>query len=599
MKFNTKFLLLSAIFAFKLVASEELQDNLEENIKNDEPSSQKVLYDDIKQEDVLEAAKKIKLEDFTKLKVEDAIFWEQFTDETIPRWVTSKVKKIGDFGEEDFQYSGEWAFEEPQVYKGVNGDKGLVAKSPARHHAIAAKFESPFNPKGKTLVIQYEVKFQEAIECAGAYIKLLRGPTEYKDNNGPENDETIKNMDEFSNKTPFTIMFGPDKCGEGKVHFIFNQYNPITRKYEEKQLKNPPAPITDNISHLYTLIVDIDNSYKILIDNRVVSSGDLLTDFDPPVNPPREIPDANDTKPVDWVDEPKIVDISAVKPSDWDEDAPKMIEDVFRMKPDDWLDNEPFKIPDPSAKKPEDWDDEMDGDWEPPMIDNPKCIKASGCGPYKPPMIPNPNYKGKWSPPLIDNPDYKGVWEPRKIPNPDFFEVEFPCDFTPLAGVGIEIWTMNSGILFDNIYIGTSEEESSRIAIESWAPKFDKETEIHATIRFKETDKIAMEEFNKVPSVFDIRGRILYYYYLYNGNLHEMIKMTKGEGFIKAVTSHPYVTGVTIALLIYVSYLVNYFGSLIFSPQETPVAPATNAPSKKSAVKKESGSKMELAEKEK
>lgn len=45
----------------------------------------------------------------------------------------------------------------------MEGDKGLVIKNPAAHHAISAKFPKKIDNKGKTLVVQYEVKLQS--EC--------------------------------------------------------------------------------------------------------------------------------------------------------------------------------------------------------------------------------------------------------------------------------------------------------------------------------------------------------------------------------------------------------------------------------------------------
>jgi calnexin len=42
----------------------------------------------------------------------------------------------------------------------MEGDKGLVVKDKAAHHAISAKFAKPIDPKGKDLVVQYEVKLQ-------------------------------------------------------------------------------------------------------------------------------------------------------------------------------------------------------------------------------------------------------------------------------------------------------------------------------------------------------------------------------------------------------------------------------------------------------
>lgn len=120
---------------------------------------------------------------------------------------------------------GEWAVEEPTVLSGMVGDKGLVVKNPAAHHAISAKFPKKIDNKGKTLVVQYEVKLQselrrlsifasvpltllaDGLECGGAYMKLLQ-------------DNKALHAEEFSNASPYVIMFGPDKCGAtNKVRF--------------------------------------------------------------------------------------------------------------------------------------------------------------------------------------------------------------------------------------------------------------------------------------------------------------------------------------------------------------------------------------------
>lgn len=41
----------------------------------------------------------------------------------------------------------------------------------------------------------------------------------------------------------------------------------------------------------------------------------------------------------------QIVDPTATKPEDWDEDAPAQILDPNAVKPDGWLDDEPEMIP--------------------------------------------------------------------------------------------------------------------------------------------------------------------------------------------------------------------------------------------------------------
>ncbi|CAG8434551.1 5352_t:CDS:10 [Diversispora eburnea] len=366
----------------------------------------------------------------------EAPFLEQFTDDWSTRWSASEATKVNTDGGETFSYVGKWEVEEPTVYRGIRGDKGLVVKTAAAHHAISARLKTPLDNTNKALVVQYEVKLQNGLECGGAYLKLLT-----------ESDKGIQAV-EFSDKTPYTIMFGPDRCGStNKVHFIVRHKNPLTGDYEEKHLDSAPSAKISKISTLYTLIVNPDNTFEIKINNETTKS---------------------DSKPTDWVDNPKIPDPAAKKPDDWDEDAPVEILDEEAQKPEGWLDDEPLNVPDPEAKKPEDWDDEEDGDWVPPSISNPKCEDAPGCGEWKRPMKRNPNYKGKWYPTEIDNPEYKGPWKPRKIPNPDFYEDLTPSNFEKIGAVGFELWTMQSDILFDNIYIGHSVEDAQKFAEETW-----------------------------------------------------------------------------------------------------------------------------------
>ncbi|MCJ1374782.1 hypothetical protein MMC20_006014 [Loxospora ochrophaea] len=385
-----------------------------------------------------------------------APFFEQFTDDWDSRWSPSHAKKEDSKTEEEWAYVGTWEVEEPHSLKGIEGDKGLVVKNPAAHHAISAKFNKPIDNKGNTLVVQYEVKLQNGLECGGAYMKLLQ-------------DNKKLHAEEFSNASPYVIMFGPDKCGAtNKVHFIFKHKNPKTGEYEEKHLKTAPVARIVKTTSLYTLIVKPDQTFEIKIDGENVKSGSLLEDFSPSVNPEKEIDDPKDTKPDDWVDQARIADPEATKPDDWDEDAPFEIVDEEATKPDDWLDDEPATVPDPEAEKPEDWDDEEDGDWIPPSVPNPKCEEAAGCGKWEPPTKKNPDYKGKWSAPYIDNPAYKGVWAPRKIANPDYFEDKTPANFEPMGAIGFEIWTMQNNILFDNIYIGHSIEDAEKLKAETY-----------------------------------------------------------------------------------------------------------------------------------
>ncbi|KAJ3009258.1 UNVERIFIED_CONTAM: hypothetical protein HDU68_002780 [Siphonaria sp. JEL0065] len=391
-----------------------------------------------------------------------AHFLDQFVPETVARWIPSEAKKIVDGIEDEdlLKFRGKWNVEESVVLPGLRGDRGLTVKTAAAHHAVSASFKTPFDTNGKTLVAQYEVKLQNGLECGGAYMKLLTYDSKFT-------------PAQFSDKTPYTIMFGPDRCGEtNKVHFIFRHQNPVSKEWEEKHMKSVVTAKVDKLSNVYTLVIRPDQSFEVLVNGESQKKGSLLKDVEPPVNPPKLIDDPKDKKPEDWVENVKIPDPDATKPADWDETAPREIVDEDATVPEDWLVDEPNSIPDPESIKPEDWDDEEDGEWTAPTVENPKCAEVSGCGSWTKPLKPNPDYKGKWKAPIIDNPDYKGPWSPKKIPNPTYFEDNKPSNMGKIGALGFELWTMQDGIQFDNIWIGDNEKEAKAFRTETWAAKY-------------------------------------------------------------------------------------------------------------------------------
>ncbi|KAJ3109803.1 hypothetical protein HDU97_000033 [Phlyctochytrium planicorne] len=478
-----------------------------------------------------------------------APFLEQFAGPTNKRWIKSNTKKEIDGVEDELllRYRGEWNIEEASVVAGFAGDKGLVVKTPAAHHAISAVFPAPVDNKDKTLIVSYEVKLQNGLECGGAYMKLLTHNPSFT-------------AEKFDDKTPYTIMFGPDRCGAtNKVHFIFRHKNPVNGEWEEKHLISPPTAKLDKTSSVYTLIVRPDQTFEILINNENVKKGSLLEEFTPAVNPPKEIDDPTDSKPADWVDIARIPDPEAKKPEDWDEDAPAQIEDADAEKPDDWLENEPSTIADPSAIKPEDWDDEEDGDWVAPTIENPKCAEASGCGPWKRPLKANPAYKGKWKAPMIDNPDYKGPWAPKKIPNPNFFEDKTPSNFAPIGAIGFEIWTMQDKILFDNIFVGHDEEVAKAFIAETWAAKYKIETEKEKEVK-KEEEKNADNKpyLERIKSfALDMRDRITAFVVAASSNPVEAIKADPYAAGTLGVVTLWFVYSISSIIAMYVGALLN------------------------------------------
>jgi hypothetical protein len=135
-----------------------------------------------------------------------APFLEQFTSDWLSRWTPSEATKKTPVGTETFSYVGQWKVEEPTTPI-IEGDTGLVAKSKAAHHAISAPLKAPLDFKNKPLVVQYEVKYQKGGNCGGGYLKLLE--------DGFQTSPT-----EFSDKTPWVVMFGPDlTCPGTKVSF--------------------------------------------------------------------------------------------------------------------------------------------------------------------------------------------------------------------------------------------------------------------------------------------------------------------------------------------------------------------------------------------
>lgn len=59
--------------------------------------------------------------------------------------------------------------------------------------------------------------------------------------------------------------------------------------------------------------------HKVSVNGETVNEGSFHDDgaFDPPFEPPKTIPDPEDTKPKDWIDDAKIPDPEDKKPEDW------------------------------------------------------------------------------------------------------------------------------------------------------------------------------------------------------------------------------------------------------------------------------------------
>ncbi|QCD88470.1 calreticulin [Vigna unguiculata] len=231
------------------------------------------------------------------------------------------------------------------------------------------------------------------------------------------------NQKKFGGDTPYSLMFGPDICGTQtkKLHLILSYQGQNYPIRKELQCE------TDKLTHFYTFILRPDASYSILVDNRERDSGSMYADWD--ILPPR-----------------KIKDVKAKKPADWDDR--EYIEDPNDVKPE-----------------PADWDDDDDGLWKPKKIPNPAYK-----GPWKRKKIKNPNYKGKWKIPWIDNPEFED--------DPDLYVLK------PIKYVGIEVWQVKAGSVYDNILICDDPQYAKQVVDEFMANNREAEKEA-----FEEAEK--------------------------------------------------------------------------------------------------------------
>lgn len=408
------------------------------------------------------------------------LLFESFSDNKWrDTWKISSVQNV----------TGKWRVKETSPPQGVSGEKMIFTDKGNSYYGLSRTLDEPIEIGSKTFIIQYEARFLENVDCAGAYIKLFG-----QENFSPEN---------LCNETKYVVMFGPDKCADtNKVHFIFRNRDARGVR-EEKHMKDAPTVRQDKLTHLYTLIIRKDYTFEVMIDGVSERNGSLLNDFEPSVIPPKMIDDPEDVKPADWVDEAEIPDPNARKPADWPDNEPEYIPDPTQLTaPEGWLFDEPPEIPDTDLSPPSDWDESVMGPWEPPMIDNPKCDDAPGCGEYHPPMIKNEKYKGKWEPPMIPNPAYKGPFTPRQIPNPDYSPDVVP-QLDPIVGVGFELWMVDRDVGFGNVYIGNDEVALRQWNEDHFIPKKRRQDRLHEDEEERQAKEMEQEAADRQAEAGD------------------------------------------------------------------------------------------------
>merc|ERR1712178_230600 len=320
--------------------------------------------------------------------------------------------------------AGKWSKDEKE-------DQGIQTAEDSKFYGLSANFDT-FSNEGKDLIIQYQAKYEKDVECGGGYVKI-----------GPKMDDPSK----FGDPTVYNIMFGPDKCGYTKrTHLIFSYKGKNVLKKSDLDYKQEG----EGTSHLYRMVLKPDNTVRVEIDEEKIYEGSIKEDWE--VLKPKTIPDPEDKKPSDWVED-------------------SMMDDPSDKKPDDWVEEK--RMVDSEAKKPDDWDDEEDGEWEPPMKDNPA-------------------FKGDWSAKRISNPAYKGFWEAKKIANPEYEDDDAVYKFDDFGFIGFDLWQVKGGTIFDNVIITDDKAEA-----DTFAAKWKALSEVEKAKKKEEEDAKKEEDKKK------------------------------------------------------------------------------------------------------
>ncbi|XP_020023348.2 calreticulin-3 [Castor canadensis] len=238
----------------------------------------------------------------------------------------------------------------------------------------------------------------------------------------------------LNGKSQYYIMFGPDICGFDikKVHVILHFKN----QYHSN--KKPIRCKVDGFTHLYTLILRPDLSYEVKIDGQSIESGSIEYDWN--------------------VTSLNTAEKLSAEAQGWDQ--------AKDAKAQDWEKH----FLDASANKPSDWNGELDGDWQAPLL-------------QKPP------YQDGLKPEGIS----KDVWLHQKVKGTSYLTQYDLSEFEDIGAIGLELWQVRSGTIFDNFLITDDEEYAERFGKATWGETKGPEREMDA-IQAKEEIKKAREE---------------------------------------------------------------------------------------------------------
>merc|ERR1711998_308398 len=75
----------------------------------------------------------------------------------------------------------------------------------------------------------------------------------------------------------------------------------------------------------------------------------------------------------------------------------------------------------------------------------------------------------------IKNPAYKGIWEAKLIDNPKYVADDSLYKYANFGAVGIDIWQVKSGTIFDNILITDDVDYAKQHGEKTWKAQKDGE----------------------------------------------------------------------------------------------------------------------------
>ncbi|CAJ0587527.1 unnamed protein product, partial [Mesorhabditis spiculigera] len=183
-------------------------------------------------------------------------FLEEFDDESWrDRWIQSQFPK---------NY-GTWNLSSGVYHDDAARDQGIKTmtasfwKYNSSFYTISATFPR-FSNRKTSLIVQFTVKHEQELDCGGGYIKIMPSTID---------------QHQFNDKTPYHVMFGPDICNSRKdLQVIINQHG---RQYPLKEILRCAW---DDLTHLYTLILNPNGTYEVRTDWLRMGTGYVEEDFD-------------------------------------------------------------------------------------------------------------------------------------------------------------------------------------------------------------------------------------------------------------------------------------------------------------------------------